>query len=141
MKRVVVAAALWAAASGAVEAQQVRQMLNGFRAEQGMGPVTPSPLLEEAAMSHALDMARNGFFAHSGSDGSDVMERVRRSGYGACVIAENIAQGQGDLTEVLGDWVASPPHRRNLLNPQITGYGLVRADGNIWVMVLGRDGC
>lgn len=122
-------------------AQQVRQMLNGFRAEQGLGPVAPSGALEAAAMAHALDMARNGFFDHAGSDGSDVMARARREGYGACVIAENIAQGQQDVTEVMGDWVMSPGHRANLANPQVTGYGLVRAPGDIWVMVLGRDGC
>jgi uncharacterized protein YkwD len=128
--------------SGTVlEAQQVRQMLNGFRAENGLGSVAPSPQLEAAAMAHALDMARKDFFDHAGSDGSDVMARARRAGYGPCVIAENIAQGQRSLTDVLGDWVNSPPHRRNLLIEGLADYGLVRAEGDIWVMVLGRDGC
>lgn len=123
------------------EAQQVRQLLNGLRAEAGLGPVTPSPRLEEAAMAHALDMASNGFFSHDGSDGSDVGDRVRRAGYGWCRVAENIAQGQDSLTEVLGAWVASPGHRANMLLSDITDYGMVRAPGNIWVLVLGRDGC
>lgn len=122
-------------------AQQARQMLNGFRAEQGLGPVTASEALEAAAMAHALDMMRGGFFDHRGSDGSDVMARVRRAGYGACAVAENIARGQGGLAEVMGDWVASPGHRANLAMPQVTDYGLVRAQGDIWVLVLGRDGC
>lgn len=123
------------------EAQPVRQMLNGLRAEQGLGPVTPSPRLEEAAKRHAMDMARRGFFDHKGSDGSDVMQRARGQGYGACAIAENIAKGQKTLTEVLGDWAQSPVHRRNMLNAEVTDYGLVRAPGDIWVLVLGKDGC
>lgn len=122
-------------------AQQARQMLNGFRSEQGLGPVAPSEALEAAAMAHALDMMRGGFFDHQGSDGSDVMARVRRAGYGACAVAENIAKGQSGLAEVMGDWVASPGHRANLAMPQVTDYGLVRAQGDIWVLVLGRDGC
>jgi len=122
-------------------AQPVRQMLNGLRAEEGLGPVTPSPRLEEAAKAHALDMARRGFFSHTGSNGSSVMDRVRAEGYGACAIAENIAQGQKDLREVLGAWAQSPPHRKNMLNAEVTDYGLVRAPGDIWVLVLGKDGC
>ncbi|MBP0481245.1 CAP domain-containing protein [Sagittula sp. M10.9X] len=116
-------------------------MLNGLRAEQGLEPVVSSPRLEEAAKRHALDMARRGFFGHEGSDGSDVMARARRQGYGACTIAENLAQGQNTLTEVLGAWVQSPGHRANLLHPNIREYGLVRAPGDIWVLVLGADGC
>lgn len=122
-------------------AQQVRQMLNGMRAEQGLGPVTPSPRLEEAAMAHAMDMARNNFFGHTGSDGSKIMKRAKRTGYGACMVAENIAKGQRSLTEVMGGWAASPGHRKNMLRPEVTDYGLVRGPGDIWVMVLGRPGC
>ena len=124
-----------------VEAQPVRQMLNGLRAEKGLGPVTPSPRLEAAAKAHALDMARKSFFSHTGSDGSDVMARARAQGYGACAIAENIAQGQKSLTEVLGAWAKSPPHRKNMLNRDVTDFGLVRAPGDVWVLVLGKDGC
>lgn len=123
------------------DAQQVRQLLNGMRAEQGLGPVTPSPRLEEAAMAHALDMAEGGFFSHTGSDGSNVGRRARAAGYGWCAIAENIAQGQGSLTEVLGAWARSEGHRRNMLMRQITDYGLVRAPGDIWVLVLGSETC
>ncbi|MBS0126627.1 CAP domain-containing protein [Aestuariicoccus sp. KMU-90] len=116
-------------------------MLNGLRAEQGLGPVAPSDRLEEAAMVHAMDMAESRFFGHEGSDGSDVGARVTRTGYGWCAVAENIAQGQGSVAEVLGAWARSEPHRRNLLNAEIVEYGLVRAPGDIWVLVLGRDGC
>lgn len=125
----------------AAQAQPVRQMLNGLRAEQGLGPVLHSEKLEDAAKAHALDMARGGFFDHTGSNGSDVMDRARAAGYEACAIAENIAMGQKTLTEVLGAWAQSPGHRSNMLNPSVTDYGLVRAPGDIWVLVLGKDGC
>lgn len=120
------------------EAQQVRQLLKGLRAEQGLGPVSPSPRLEEAAMAHAMDMADGGFFGHSGSDGSSVGDRARAAGYGWCAIAENIAQGQGSL---MGAWANSEGHRRNMLLADVTDYGLVRAPGDIWVLVLGAERC
>ncbi len=122
-------------------AQQARQLLNGVRAEQGLPPLAPAPRLEGAAMAHAVDMVENGFFSHDGSDGSTVGSRARDQGYGWCRIAENIAQGQDSVHEVMRAWVTSPGHRRNILLPDITDYGLVRGQGDIWVLVLGRDGC
>lgn len=141
MRGIIQALAVLLVFAGGAEAQQVRQLLNGLRAEEGLGPVSPSPRLEQAAMAHAMDMAENAFFDHRGSDGSAVGDRARAAGYGWCAIAENIAKGQGGLTEVLGAWANSPPHRQNMLLDDITDYGLVRAPGNIWVLVLGREGC
>lgn len=122
-------------------AQQVRQMINGLRNEQGLGAVTPSPRLEAAAMAHAMDMAQNDFFGHQGSDGTQVGDRAADAGYNWCLIAENIAQGQGSTQEVLGAWARSAPHRRNMLLADVTEYGLVRGPGDIWVLVLGQAGC
>ncbi|WP_417206878.1 CAP domain-containing protein [Antarctobacter sp.] len=128
-------------AAGAAGAGEERALLNGLRAEAGLAPLSTSATLEKAARRHARDMARRGFFAHSGSDGSDAMDRARRAGYRPCQIAENIAKGQRSLEEVFADWMTSPGHRRNMLNGGVRDYALVRGDGNIWVLVLGRDGC
>lgn len=124
-----------------IQAQQASQILNQLRGSQGLAPVAASDRLEEAAKAHALDMARKGFFSHTGSNGSSVMARAQKAGYAPCMIAENIAQGQMGLAEVMQDWANSPGHRQNMLLDEVKEYGLVRAEGNIWVMVLGRDGC
>ena len=86
-------------------------------------------------------MAEAGFFSHAGSDGSDIGARLDRIGYGWCAAAENIAKGHSSVTEVLDGWRASPGHRRNMLNREVTEMGLAQAAGNHWVMVLGRPGC
>ncbi|WP_240705225.1 CAP domain-containing protein [Pacificoceanicola onchidii] len=122
-------------------AQQVRQMLNGLRAENGLGPLQPSEALEKAAMAHAMDLARTGKFSHTGSDGSRPMKRAKRQGYRGCFVAENIAKGQKTVTEVMGGWARSPGHRKNMLSRKAKEYGLVRAEGNIWVLVLGSTRC
>ncbi|MCT4555442.1 MAG: CAP domain-containing protein [Pelagimonas sp.] len=127
--------------AASAEAQQVRQLLNGLRSEAGLGPLSPSPRLEATAMAHAMDMSENGFFSHDGSDGSTVKGRAQAQGYRPCRIAENISYGSKTPAEVLGRWMKSKPHRRNLLLRDVVDYGLVRAPGNIWVLVLGRDGC
>lgn len=91
--------------------------------------------LEAAARARGLDMAANGFFAHSGSDGSNIEARLRRVGYQWCFGAENIAAGQRSLQEVMAAWMASAGHRNNILNRRAEQVGLARVTGDRWVMV------
>lgn len=115
--------------------------VNALRRPRGRKMLRWSPVLAQVAQGHADDMAQGGFFDHAGSDGSDIGDRMRRAGYRWCAAAENIAKGQRSLEEVLKDWRGSRGHRRNMLNQNVTEIGLARAEGNIWVMVLGTQGC
>ncbi|KIC51413.1 serine protease [Tateyamaria sp. ANG-S1] len=110
--------------------------INAERAAQNRAPLVYDPVLEAVAAGHARDMAANGFFSHSGSDGSDIGQRLTRGGYRFCFGAENIASGQRSLTEVMASWMASRGHRRNILHRQAQAVGLAQTPGNIWVMVL-----
>lgn len=115
--------------------------VNAERARNGRGAVALSPKLTRAAAAHAGDMAKNGYFSHTGANGSSIGDRVRRQKYRFCFVTENIAKGQDTLDEVLRDWMASPEHRRNMLHESAVEFGLVRGPGQLWVMVLGRSGC
>jgi len=110
--------------------------INAERAAQNRAPLVYNTKLEAAARAHAEDMVRAGFFAHAGSDGSDIGQRLDRVGYRYCFGAENIAAGQRSLPEVMASWLGSRGHRRNILHRQAEAVGLARAPGNIWVMVL-----
>ncbi len=117
--------------------------LNAFRAEQGLSRLAQSPVLQAAAEAHAADMEARATMTHTGSDGSGVAQRVTARGYDFCLVAENIAQGQRSLDEVMDGWIGSPSHRSNMMLPKITQYGLARSANDYWVMVLGRPkpGC
>lgn len=114
--------------------------VNRFRRRNGRRALRWSPVLAAVAQGHADDMARAGFFSHSGSDGSDIGVRVKRAGYRWCAVAENIARGHRSLDEVLEGWRASRGHRRNMLNRHVTELGVARGPGDTWVMVL-ASGC
>ncbi len=108
------------------------------RAQNGLvRPLGYSPALQAAAENHAQYLSRTGNFSHRGAGGSSVRSRVRRAGYQPCVVAENIARGQSDIRAVMADWMTSPGHRSNILNPQVTQYGFAGA-GSVWVLVLAR---
>lgn len=115
--------------------------LNALRAANGRPPLTYSDALQKAAERHALDMAGSGVFSHTGSDGSDVAARVAATGYGWCVVAENIAKGQRDLSQVMQAWEASPGHLANMTSADVRDFALVEGQDFIWVMVLAAPGC
>ena len=118
-------------------ARDVVRLTNEFRADNGLPELRLSPLLESIASTHAADMRLNGFFSHTGTDGSSVADRARRRGYDYCLIAENIAMGQRSAKRVTRDWIKSRGHRRNMLNIGATEIGVIQ-EGRYWVMVLGR---
>lgn len=117
------------------------QVLNALRAQHGLRPLVQSEKLQRAAERHAQDMAKRGYFSHTGANGSGIAERARAVGFRYCSLAENIARGHGSLGAVMSGWNGSRGHRRNMLNRDAQEFGLARAAGNIWVMKLGREGC
>lgn len=126
------------AAAGSADTASV---VNKLRAENGLSPLSSSANLQRAALAHAEDMLRHRYFSHRGHDGSTVADRVASTGYRWCYVAENIAQGQKDLNEVMYAWAQSPGHRANLLSPNVTEFGLAAGPGYIWVMVLAASKC
>ena len=114
------------------------QPVNAFRAVEGEGTLRRNAKADAAALAHARDMARQGFFGHKGSNGSSVGGRLKAAGCRFTGAAENIAKGQRSDAEVVAAWVASPGHRRNMLAPY-DQYGAARI-GDIWVLVL-ASGC
>ena len=141
LRRLALAVALMIAAISPLRADpQAVQMLNAMRAQQGVAPLSYAPRLEAAARAHALDMARHGYFSHTGRDGSGVGDRVRAQGYRWCYVAENLAKGQGDLTQVMRGWAQSAPHYRNMMSRNAPGFGLFQGPDRIWAMVLAAPG-
>jgi uncharacterized protein YkwD len=125
-------------AAPAVADPAATQAINGLRASKGKPALTYSATLERAAQAHADDMARRGFFAHEGSNGSQVSDRVTAQRYKWCFVAENIAKGQRDLAQVMQGWTKSKGHYKNMVHKSAHEFGLARGEGNIWVMVLAK---
>jgi uncharacterized protein YkwD len=112
--------------------------VNAFREVEGEGTLRRNAKADAAALAHARDMARHGFFGHEGSNGSTVGGRLKAAGCRFTGAAENIAKGQRSDAEVVAAWVDSPGHRRNML-ASYDQYGAARI-GDTWVLVL-ASGC
>jgi uncharacterized protein YkwD len=62
-------------------------------------------------------MAKRDYFAHTSLDGRTPAQRLLATGYSYSSMGENIAAGQTTVQKVMNDWIASPGHCQNLLNP------------------------
>lgn len=106
-------------------------------------PLRWNNTLQEAAASHAADMARHSYFSHTGRDGSNVTDRASRAGYAWRAIGENIAAGQMQADAAVQGWIKSPGHCANLMAPAYTEMGAAFAvntnstAGIYWVQVFG----
>ena len=114
-------------------------MVNDVRSQNGLPPVSPSPLLESAAAMHSLDQAQTNNLSHTGSDGSTWGDRATAVGYNWGTIAENVAAGYADPADVMNGWMNSAPHRRNILSGNFTQIGVSSVAGAgyvYWTMEL-----
>jgi uncharacterized protein YkwD len=119
--------------------------VNAQRANAGAAPLAWCAALGRAASQHSLDQATRNLMTHYGLYGSNVGMRADYAGYlGWSNLGENIAAGFTSEAAVLTAWMASPPHRANVLNPVFTHVGsgfASSANGTVyWTQDFGRNG-
>ena len=85
----------------------VLQKTNAERARYGLPPLVLDKSLLNSARQHAAWMTRSQTLQHTGQ-----------------AVGENIAMGQNSSGEVVRDWMNSPGHRANILNPGYTRIGV-----------------
>lgn len=123
--------------------EQARDLINAYRRQHRLKPLKLNIDLTNAAKSHSKDLARWDRISHYGSDGSNPADRVKRSGYGARLAAENVGTGQTTIEEVFKGWQASPGHNKNLLlrDAEHMGIALVHDPRTefrtFWTLVVG----
>lgn len=115
----------------ALDSNVLRQ-LNEIRLRNGLVPLVLSTQLDEAATAHTDDMIAHGYFAHTSSDGSPFWKRIQRyyasSDDSYWAVGENLLWGSErlDASTSVAAWMASAPHRANILFPAGGRSGLPR---------------
>lgn len=118
-------------------------ILSGVLSANGLGSLSPDSRLERAALQQATYMARSRRMVHTTGWGKDFASRVKDNGIEGAA-AENIAEGRMDVARVMDMWMKSPPHRRNMLDPRFSRFGLAysidakNGEWRYWALVLGR---
>jgi uncharacterized protein YkwD len=129
--------------------------INRERTARDLDPVAYRSGLAGVARNHSSDMIARDYYAHESPDGETPFDRVEDSAVSCSSVGENIAaswwqrvfeSADGERTrhttpEELADglveqWLDSPEHRENLLDPdwERTGVGVaVTAEGEVLV--------
>src|SRR4051812_18440252 len=113
-------------------AQATLCLLNGERAARGLAPLAENESLTRASQAYSDRMVAEGFFAHTGPDGADLVTRLTRAGYlgGALsdwAVGENLAWGEAQLASpraTVAAWMDSDGHRENILARDYEEIGL-----------------
>jgi uncharacterized protein YkwD len=104
--------------------------INAFRAAHGLVRLRVSSALDAVADGHSVQMARLGYFSHNSANGLSFSARIARvyspRGYRSWSVGENLVWGGPDIgaSRAFRLWLASPPHRANLLNASWREVGL-----------------
>jgi uncharacterized protein YkwD len=109
---------------------QVLAAVNKFRVAHGLVALHESAGLDRSARQHSLEMGRLGYFGHSSADGTVFWRRIkhyysaRNHSYwsvGENLLWESPSVGAAGAMKL---WIASPPHLKNLLDPQWRQIGV-----------------
>jgi uncharacterized protein YkwD len=103
------------ACAGAEEARVI-ELVNAARTSMGLGTLRCDDAMARTARKHSVDMCMQGYFSHTGLDGSSPFDRMRREGVSFRTAGENIAWGQRTPEAVHDAWMNSSGHRANILN-------------------------
>ena len=109
----------------------VLAQLNAIRAAHDLMPLKLSPGLDAAATQHTREMVRLDYFAHDSADGTSFDDRIERyypfsARFHTWSVGENLVFEAPDLdaAQAMRLWMASPPHRRNILDPDWREVGI-----------------
>ncbi len=106
------------------------------RKKVGLSELIKDPQLSKAAEIKLQDMFQKQYFQHVSPSGDSVSDVVRKTGYEYIVVGENLALGvfAGDA-QVVAAWMASPGHKKNILDTRYQEIGLAVGQG----MYQGRE--
>jgi uncharacterized protein YkwD len=120
------------ASRAADDRRSMTQLTNHSRETHDVRRARIALTISELARRHSLAMARRGYLFHT-----DNPERVYLDGKTWHVWGENVGVTGGGLADLEQAFMASAPHRANILDQRFrrVAIGVVRADGLVWVTV------
>lgn len=100
------------------------------RKKMGLPDLIKDPQLSKSAEMKLQDMFQKQYFQHVSPSGDSVSDVVRKTGYEYIVVGENLALGvfAGDA-KVVAAWMASPGHKKNILDSRYQEIGLAVGQG------------
>lgn len=103
--------------------QVLYDAVNRERASLGLQQLQWDTALANAARLHTTLLAEHDALSHRFNGEADLQTRLRLAGATFRLVAENVAQAP-DVQSLHIAWMNSPPHRANILDPQVNSIGI-----------------
>ena len=112
---------------------EVARLVNVQRANAGLHTLKLNWQLSRCARYKSADMASKGYFDHNSPTYGSPFTMMQNFGLRFSAAGENIAYGQRTPAAVMNDWMNSPGHRSNIMNPTYTeiGVGLAKNSSGV----------
>lgn len=105
-------------------------LINNYRVQNGLAPLTASVTLTQASQWMSSDMAAKDYFSHTDSQGRSSFTRMEDFGYTqSSYSGENIAAGNSTAAATFTQWKNSSGHNANMLGSSYRAIGIGRAQG------------
>ncbi len=111
--------------------QRIFDQTNAQRVKHGLQPLLREPVLDDLAKLQSRFMGVHDFFDHTDHEGNDATGRLKKYFPYLYPLAasENIwMEGRSDRKhnpeQAVIDWMHSPGHRANILDPEVTHLGV-----------------
>ena len=111
--------------------EKVIELTNQERQTNNLPPLTYNKELSDAAQVKAIDMFANNYWAHVSPTGTEPWSFMINSGYNYLHAGENLARDFSNPNDIVVAWMASPTHRRNILDGRYKDIGIAVVDGYI----------
>jgi len=111
--------------------EQVIELTNQKRLENGLSPLTLNGQLNEAAQRKAGDMFAFNYWSHNSPSGRNPWSFFQEVGYKYLYAGENLARDFMNSSSVIDAWMNSPTHRDNVLNSRYQETGLAVVNGTL----------
>jgi uncharacterized protein YkwD len=106
-------------------------LLNAQRRTHHLHKLRFNAKLSRAGLDHARDMVNNRYFSHDAPSGENFVQRILDTNYvpasASYSLAENLAWGSDGVSSpraTVKEWMGSPGHRRNILQPGFREIGI-----------------
>lgn len=121
--------------------QEMTAMVNATRLSQGLSTLEPNQALVNLARQRSEDMATKGYFSHTTPEGETVFDMLDSLGIPSPYAGEILARTSTSTPAeaILQAFMASPTHRRVILNPHYDYIGVgeaVNAEGLRYITVI-----
>jgi hypothetical protein len=106
-------------------------LINADRSGENKGALKENPILSAAAMEKARDMLSQSYFAHQSPNGFWPWDWIDRGKYPYLYVGENLAMNFTSAESANNALLASPTHKKNIMNPKYSEVGIAVLDGEL----------